>query len=302
MNINTNEPITDIPFSKNEFLDTAFRTKMNAPTTYINYLDMSETKIRDDGMAQIGLNLNRQTITSKNYQVSATYDKQNSENLKLFGINTDDQMQSVLINEANMNIEKTLKEQYSELGISMEKSDWSKWKTFLNKQFGIEFPEYVKDPKDLINKLFLYSNLIAVKTRRGPANFIVVPPSIAAFIAEDPRVILNSIGNSINHGVTPFATIADKLKVFVDPSSKYEDGTVIIGKTTSDGNPGVILGEYSRQMLKVDDISAMDFSQIEKYQLRDRLAITPIGNHPYGYYTKTFITGKKPIWRKIIFA
>jgi hypothetical protein len=215
----------------------------------------------------------------------------------LLGVNVDDQMTSVLINEADINMEKLLKAKYMELGTNTEKSTWSKWKIFMNKWFRLEFPEYTKDPKDLVNKILRISNLIAVKTRRGPANFVIVSPKIASILQEDPRVLLYPIGNLIQRETKAFANISDRLKVFVDNYQTLDNETVIIGKTTRDGNVGVVIGECSRQLMKTYNYHPL---QTTNYQLRDRLALSETGDEPYGYYTTKFIIGKKPIWRKLL--
>jgi hypothetical protein len=302
MNINTNEPILEIPFSKNEFLDTTLRLKMNGPTSEINYLEMEEVGMEEEGMSQISLKMKRKTITTSTYQVNAENPKTNLENLKDFGINIDDQMTSILISESDLNMQKLVKEKYLSLGVKFERSTWNKWKTFLNKHFQLEFPEFFKDHNDLINKIFMLSNLIAAKTRRGPANFITTSPKIASILAEDPRTQLISTGIYNGPGIRPFAIINDKIKVFIDPTFKFDDETVIIGKNTDEGNTGVVLGEYSRQMMKIEGLSSMDFTLTDKYQLRDRITVSEIGDKDLGYYTTKFVIGKKPFWRRLIRA
>jgi hypothetical protein len=79
--------------------------------------------------------------------------------------------------------------------------------------------------------------------------------------------------------------------------------TVILGKTTENGNEGVVTGQYSRQFMKVDSVGAMDFQPTTKYQLRDRYVVTDINeSSANGFFTVDFVIGKKPLWRKLINA
>jgi hypothetical protein len=277
---------------------------MKGPMGTVSYLEMvTSTTGEEDGIGQIGLQVKNKHIEALTFQVEAEHSKEKLEDLKSMGIDLNDEMVSVLGNESYLMMERQLQNKYHDLGIKTYRKSFGKWKGFLNKYFKLEFPIYTEADK-ISSKILILSQMTAVRTRRGPANFVVVSPMMASLLMDDPSTIINPTGldhNSI--GNYQSLSIADRIKVFVDPKMKYDNMKVILGKTTENGNEGVVTGQYSRQFMKVDSVGAMDFQPTTKYQLRDRYVVTDINESSAdGFFTVDFVIGKKPLWRKLINA
>lgn len=307
MNIHTNDPIIELPFPNSEFLDTAFRVKMTSPIGTVTYLEMvvenTSGDSDDPGMGQISLRPMNQVIEAKTYQTASTTSKENITDLEKMGIDINAQMTSVLDNESYMNMEKQLHNLYRDLGQQSQEKILSKWKKFLRKYFKLEFPIYV-EPENLVSKILVLAKMIAIKTRRGPGNFIVTSPMLNSIIFDDARTTASSL-KAITRGSSIYRTgeIGNAVKIFVDPHMKFDNMEVVIGRTTEHGNSGVVMGEYSRNLMSIEDVDAMNFKPTVKFELRDRYAISKIGSTPEdSYITVKFKLGKKPLWRKLIGA
>jgi hypothetical protein len=83
--------------------------------------------------------------------------------------------------------------------------------------------------------------MIAVKSRRGPGNFIVVPMEIGAIIQDQPNFVYQPLAGGIVKGGVCYkiGQLNDRIEVYVDPFMKYDEKSFIIGKTTSNNDPGL---------------------------------------------------------------
>jgi hypothetical protein len=276
---------------------------MKGPMGTVSYLEMvTSTTGEEDGIGQIGLQVKNKHIEALTYQVEAEHSKEKMADLRSMGIDLDTEMISVLNNESYLTMEKQLHNKYHDMGIQTYRKSYGKWKSFLNKYFKLEFPIYSEADK-ICSKILLLSQMTAIRTRRGPANFVVVSPMMASLLMDDPSTIIKTSEIENSMSIYSPMSIADRIKVFIDPKMKYDNMTVILGKTTENGNEGVVTGQYSRQFMKVDSVGAMDFLPITKYQLRDRYVVTDINESSAdGFFTVDFVIGKKPLWRKLINA
>jgi len=305
MNINSDIQEILFPFSESEFLNTAFRVKMNAPHGILTYLEMVDQGPDKEGFGQLALEARKKQTEVNNYQVEAIVDKQNAEALrKDFNINIDQQNYSVIKNEADQNIQKLLFDLYSKLGKKSQIAKLTKWQKFLMQKFGMKFPTYVKNEREVVNKLVLFSNWIGVQSRRGIGNFVVVGSQVGSYIQDDARFeFSNDRVGLINGGEIRYIGNVGNLKVFVNPYLKYTDLSVIVGGTTSEGEAGVFFGEYDRRAMKLDVWSPLDFAPQTKYRLMDRVVIDSVSDESHKNYYKTdLIIGNKPFWRKLIRA
>ena len=277
-----NEPITVLPFPSSEFLKTSLRVQMQQPIGLVNYLEMVNESTTgedgEDGIGRIGLQVRNQHIEAKTYQVQSEHSKEQESDLGRFNIDMVTQISSMLNNESLDNMEKILYKKYYDLGLETHIKSINKWRRFLSKYFKLSFPIYTESDK-ICSKILILSNMVAIRTRRGSANFVVVSPMIASLIAEDPKSELLKL-ESIQHnaGLYPFAIIADRVKVFIDPKMTYDNSTIVLGKTTEEGNTGVVMGEYSRQLFKNDTYDSVNLIPTIKFQLIDRFVIADIGN------------------------
>ena len=186
--------------------------------------------------------------------------------------------------------------QYSTLGKESYYSDFSKWQRFLNKYFKIEFPIYLKSDQ-ICAKILEISLKIAKKTRRGPANFVVVSPQVLCIITDSPMFEFYAKTDIYSALKVDCVGRINHIQVFVNHLALSDD--VIVGMNTLNNNPGVVYGEYSRQLIQNERYEANSID----FQLRDRSVITSIGDTASNsYYTIPVSFGKKSIWRKLFKA
>ncbi len=296
MELNSNQNFQEMSFPSSKFLDTANRVKMPEPVGIFMFLEAEDSIDIGDGYPVIAMEAQQLTIQAATYQTSSEIQLNTVDDLQqLHGIDAISLNTTILIEEAKNKIEQTLFNKYAALGRESYYSDFSKWQRFLNKYFKFEFPIYCKSDQ-ICAKILEISLKIAKKSRRGPANFVVVSPQVFSIIADSPlfefyekedsdRLHLYGVGK-INY-----------IQVFVNHLAKSHD--VVIGTTTLDNNPGVIYGEYSRQLLQNEN----PVNQTIRLELRDRYAIQEKGNSAKNsYYTVPVEFNKKSIWRKLIKA
>jgi hypothetical protein len=296
MELNSNQNFQEISFPSSKFLDTANRVKMAEPVGTFMFLEAADSIDIGDGYPVIAMEAQQLTIQAATYQTSSEIQLNTVDDLQqLHGIDAISLNTTILIEEAKNKMEQTLFNKYAALGRESYYSDFSKWQRFLNKYFKFEFPIYWKSDQ-ICAKILEISLKIAKKSRRGPANFVVVSPQVFSIIADSPlfefyekedndRLHLCGVGK-INH-----------IQVFVNHLATSHD--VVVGMKTLDNNPGVLYGEYSRQLLQNENRK----TNTVRLELRDRCVIQEKGNSAKNsYYTVPVEFNKKSIWRKLIKA
>ena len=185
-------------------------------------------------------------------------------------IDSHEKLKSFLFEDISRRTQKELSNLYSDLGKINRLKLLTRWQRFVKRIFkNLEFPIYTKNPDMKILDICL---LIDITSNRGPGNFCIVGSKLGSF--------LNSL--------------SEKISVFVIP---YFDDTVVIGRTTNLGEPGVIYGEFAHKFVEMDvagldNIKTKIFLDVEE-------TIQEVGKHPESnYITERIIVGEKPIWRK----
>ncbi len=289
-----------IPFPEGTFLSTAFRVKMDGPSGIVPYLDLVLDTHNRAGLETLSLAPRKILVEVKNYSLDAVSDKDMPRDMSTFGIYPDIEMTRVLKNESDLNMEKILFNLYLDLGKKSSERRLTRWQAFLNRKFGIKFPTYVTQ-KEIINKILFFSNWIGHQSRRSQADFVIVSPEIGSYILADPRVILEDTGASNLPSITQIASIANKIRVFVNPNMGFSDKTIVFGRITKESENGVYFCEYRRRAVKMDDYSPIDFTQRTRYQLIDQFLIDSVSENAYlNYFSTELVLGKKPILRRIL--
>lgn len=295
------EKKTKLPFPDDSFMSTAMVKDMQERAMGVSYLTPEISEERSGNM--IGLKTNNQFLEASVRRVKSSISKETLMDMQaMHGIDPFQELVSALSNEILLGNQKVLNGIYKKLGEETERKSRSKWKSFLNKYFNIEFPIYVKDSKELALKIVLFSNLIAAKSRRGPGNFIVVSPYTWGLLQELDSVTLLNPGDSMSAGIIQVGTMNNQFQVFLNTSLPYGDTTVIIGRKSEEPFSGAIFGRYTRELEVMDSYSPMDFKETSEYVLIERSIISEFGNPSDAYYTANIVVGKKPLWRTLIGA
>lgn len=313
-----NEPIViDKQFKANAFFDTTARVKISGPTGVISFLDFvalektmdsnpfDSQKVEPGFLAPtqvMGLKVFTKFIETDTYQVASSFPDYGVVNdlEKYHGTSPKDMLIPILFNEIETGAAKQLSKIYREAGELSAYNRLTKWQLFLQSKFkSLEFPTYVEQPEKISLKLRLFSNMIAAKSRRGAANFCITNVQTAAYLQDDPTFVFNPLSGSVvltNSSIPYLIGQINGMNVFVDPHMNFNDCTIILGRNTKEGEPGVYCMEYQKQFVENADGPTMEL----RYQMRSRHLIAPVGNMVEdSYYAFKVEWKKKPLWRKL---
>lgn len=306
-----------------KFLETAFNKEIKEANTTITYLDTESypiDKIKDwgskesDGYETMSIKAFTKFVALESFSVSFSYNMSMERDIEnMHGLDLESMMKSVLENESLFNREKRLNEIYNNLGNKSENEIIisSKWRKILLKIFPkMEFPTYIEDTningvKKLISSIILRANLIGVKSRRGPGDFIVCNGLIGSLIQDHPSFVFinNEIGGIKNPiGNRLIGTIGGRILVFVNPNMAFKDTSILIGRITKESQPGVYILE-NKELKKIDKLEN-NFSPNgeKKIRLVERLSFVTVGDCSSNFIRFTISLNKKPLWRKILFV
>jgi hypothetical protein len=202
--------------------------------------------------------------------------------------------EKVLYNEMKTETQMRLYKKYKSLGETTTDAQKTNWVKRVEKLFKTSFPTYTSN---LATHLAKRSNQIAHKTRRGPANFVIVNPTMVWELEKSNAYEFADINTSLSHGFDRVGYLMG-IVVYVNRFQSVHDNTVIIGRSTkgNHNDPGIYFCEYTNEFLKMED----PIELVVKVQLRTRHACVEVGNNVSdGYITENIIIGKAPWWKRL---
>jgi hypothetical protein len=233
--------------------DLVYVAETDHPNMTLTYLDFSySTPSKNEEPVQMGLKAITKFIELETYQASSSMGREQLQDIRaLHGIDAQEMLNSVLTNEMEQTLSKKITSTLYELGEKSMLAERTKFQRWANKWFGYEPKEYlgVIDTPDFIRlltaKILKKSNLIAVRCRRGPANFILTGPQIGAMLMDSHIFQMEPLnaGNGLyNTNAQPYYTGSfGGMDVYVDPYMKWNDKRILLGRKTNDpSQPGVI--------------------------------------------------------------
>ena len=285
---------------KDQFLDTACRVKMNNSRGTIQYLDFADTEngqmpTEPDEIPQLALSVMSKFVESETYNVKSQLGASLQQDLqKYHGIDATATVMSTLYVETLTTTQNRLYKKYKELGDQHRVSQRTKWQSFLNKWFKIEFPVY---SNDAARTVIMFANRIATESRRGPANFCIVSPfalcelETSNLFDYDQHNTIDTAGTIIRMGSI------GNISVYVNRSLDWNSDQIVIGRSTTEREPGVYFPEYSREI-----IEHTNMAMAKEITMISRNCIVDAGSASKKYWTCNLIIDKKPFWRLIIGA
>jgi len=297
-----------------EFLKTSnifFLEENDIDVFEIKYLD-TESKENQENTEKPEMSLEIPEMTLKiMYKVGALGKRSVSSIVKnshieemneKFGVDINSMTRTVLVDEISGNLNKDLYERYRTLGERSKDLLYTKWQRTLLKYFkNLKITNYIEDnpsgSRIVIAKILRGSNMIATRSRRGPAKFIVCSSGIASIIQDSSGFVFNNTGSIVPGGnVQKVGEIAG-ISVFVNPHLKFNDGLVTLGRKTMDNDPGVHFGFKNPKYSSV--VSSETLETINRLDIKT--AIVETGLYPENSYINLdFTIGKKPLWKKIL--
>ena len=206
-------------------------------TGTITYLDFEQSTTSP---GELGLKVNQKIIQLEPKSVSATLSDEQVEDLAAMQIDAVAMLKSTLHNDDEQRVTKRIIKKLHTLGISSNVKSYTKFHKWVNKWFGYVPLQLIRNDEDLIRVIHLHSNRIAVKSRRGPGNFIIVPFEIGARLQDSPNFVFEPLEGLVSGGLcNKIGTLNGRIEIYVDPYMKYNEREFIIGKTTQSNDPGV---------------------------------------------------------------
>ena len=307
---------------EDDFLDTACRIKMNTPQGVIPYLDLEENSdiiennwnegpiFPNTSTEYKSLSLKTKTkfIETSTFKVRTKINKELENDLSYYhGLeksDTDSLTNSTLIHEALNGSQRRLYDLYKNLGnTSSEEVNYStRWKRFLYLTIGIKPITYTDD---VARSIIVFSNIIAVRSRRGRGNFVIVNPRIGSLLQDSKY--FSFIGANritlVDRVITKIGSISG-ISVYVNNYLKWDENEIVIGRRSEANSSGVYYLEYMRDIESSDVIvDPSNFIPNTIRELKEKSATVCVGDSGNKLYlTARVETSKKPLWRRIIGA
>ena len=303
-----NEPIELSPLELNDFLKLAGFHQSRSHITTLHYLAMVDQGLQD-GYSSLGLVNKSKAIEMKTDQIASSVPKDSFNDLQRFpGINAEAMITNAMLDEDKRFVEKKIFEKMWDLGEKSRKSLITGFWKFALDKFGWDFGTKIKGrsedqkSKFIVSKIISRSNVIAKKSRRGPADFIVVSAGMAHLITNHPYFCFSSIapGDPLSPaGIYQIGILGTGIKVFNNPSLPWNDTSVLIGKKTNNDSPGVHLIEYKREWLSIEEPpSPINYAPSTKKILLTRRAIEDVGESASDLFlVEKFRLPKKIFWK-----
>ena len=217
-------------------------------TGTITYLDF-EQSVTSPG--ELGLKINQKIIGLEPQSTLATISDEQVKDLAAMNIDAVGMLKSTLANEDEQGVTKRIVEKMWNMGHTSYLKSFTPFQKWANKWFGYMPMQLVKSDEDLIRVIVLHSNRIAVKSRRGPGNFIVVSSEVGARLQDSPNFVFEPLEGLISGGTcVKIGTLNGRIEIYVNPYMKYNECKFIIGKTTQSNDPGI----YYVTRDKVDEL------------------------------------------------
>jgi hypothetical protein len=224
-----------------------FSKKTDLPICEFTYLTLVDEGKDEFGTSQIYLQPVRKTAELETYRVNTKVSKEQMEDIqKMHGmgvIDTTSMVKSALENESGMMQQKLIRDIISFAGEQNYKESYTKTQMFLHNWFGYTPKVRVKSDDQLFQKIILFSNKIAAKSRKGPADYIIVSGGMAARIMDLPQFVYNDPNQPNLEQWTGYiysqGNLGGRLSVLIDPNLSYRDMRIIMGSNVKEHDEGI---------------------------------------------------------------
>ena len=151
----------------------------------------------------------------------------------------------------------------------------------------------VKTPSHLIALILLEDNRIMQKARKGLNDFVICSLKTGVFLKNHPSFcyftkLLEGTKKLNPDMIYPIGKIAN-LTIYVDPSMKFNDNSIIIGKKTNSEDTGLHIGYFPKGSSLNTIKEETGESKIELFM---KYVITDIGENPEYMYSKFYYKTK----------
>lgn len=275
------------------------------PNAVITYLDFSlvqpeQVQAKDSlEFTQLGLSAFTRFVELSTERVTSAITKEQQQDIsKLHGLDTNLMLSSVMQNEMDLAIDRKIRNTIDGLAASAATRNRTKFQTWANKWFDYEPKDYLGEmetqefSRKLVAKILTYANKIAIKSRRGPANFIICGPQMGSMIQDHAAFDFSPLDNgakSLRSGGVYYVGNLVNLEVYIDPYIKWSDKRVTLGRRTESlDQPGIV---YITQEPITETMVTPD-TMASKIVMSQRMFIGAVGTVESMFYS--FQISEKP--------
>lgn len=271
----------------------------NVSITYLAH----ELKNNADGTNEIDITTKSKYAQLETYQVKSTVSTEQMKDLGAIGVDYSDMLRSTLINEAEQGQEKHIYKKMKLLGYVSNRKLWTGIQKFAHK-----WTEYVPmtniSKKGSIQKrIDLLSNMIAVTSGIGRANFAIISPGLLRHFIGVEGFEPNDHDSSAQLGtIYKCGTYRGEIDILINPGIKWTDGRVVIGRSNLSTNEGIFLVESSEgyNLSEIQSVDTPSLMPMIETVLRSRYALVHTENASKNYITITCTEKKHNIITHII--
>jgi hypothetical protein len=275
----------------------------NGILTYLT-TELSATP-NDDGFPEIEISTRNKNVQLERHQVKSEISQEQITDLGAHGINAIEMVESALSNELIMSQEKQIYKKIKLLGYESNRKLWTKLQLFANKWTGYIPMTDASESGSLIRNIRLLSNIIAASSRMGPARFVIISPGLLHHFANENG--FNAVEHDSSMGISTgciykCGTYGDNLDILVNPSLRWTDKRVVIGRDTLNSDEGVYLVEHSEgpQYTRIDRVDHGSLVPMTETILSLRYGLVHTPNASKNYITITCTEKKHNIITHII--
>ena len=269
-----------------------FSKKLENPFAEITYLTMVDEGKDEQGFGQMSIKPVRKTEKLETYRVKTKVSKEAVLDMeKLHGLNSinhQEMIKSVLENESSMMQQKLIRDMIAFAGEQSYKETYTKFQMFCHNWFGYVPKIRIKTEDKIFYKIISLSNLIATRSRRGPADYIIVSPGMGARIMDLPQFVHNDpnqpnldmgTGNIYQSG-----NLANRISVLIDPNAAYNDNRIILGSNIKEAEEGIYHAYMEPTFETFEAVPTLEMPYITTV-LSQRMALIPTDNAHLRYLT-----------------
>ena len=259
----------------------------------------------------LGLKLFNKSVSAGTVQVAAGVTREQVQDLKQYGIDAVAQVEAVLINELTQTINKNILERLFRLGATnaeqINSIDGTNLNLFVapsgsntfnlgkgaysNSNVTIATAASVPTSGDnsgtlqrkIMSKILAAANLIAIRGRRGAANFAVTNGQLASALQDIAGFVPYPLSNTVSQSagsLFPIGSIAG-VNIYVDPNMSWTDTRICIGRKGDANSPGLVFMPY----LMAESVQTIaEGTMAPKIAIKSRYTLVEAGFFPQIYY------------------
>lgn len=151
----------------------------------------------------------------------------------------------------------------------------------------------IKNERQLLSTILLLSNVIAVKTRRGAANFAIVNSKIGTILSNQTSFVLAD-NSTVHRSLSSLERIGSLagITIYVDKSLGWKDNEIVVGRAGKADEPGLHF-VYNPGLITVSKNSEPNGDI--NYAMTTGVALPEVGFFPENWYAKEYINLKMKI-------